>query len=82
LNFLDRFFKNTQILNFIKLHPMGDELFHVEETEQNRTEQNRIEYRGAGTTLTHALRLFSIFCATLQLSHSAVLHLGQSAVSH
>jgi hypothetical protein len=30
LNFLDRFSKNTQTLNLIKIRPVGAELFHVD----------------------------------------------------
>ena len=29
VNVLDRFYKNTQISNFIKIRPMGDKLFHM-----------------------------------------------------
>ena len=29
MNFLDRFLKNIQISNFIKIRPMGIELFHA-----------------------------------------------------
>ena len=30
LNFLERFSKNTQILNFTKIRPVGAELFHAD----------------------------------------------------
>jgi len=30
MNFLDTFSKNTQISNFIKLHPVGAKLFHAD----------------------------------------------------
>ena len=30
MNFLDRFSKNTQIPNFIKIRPVGAELFHAD----------------------------------------------------
>ena len=30
LDFSQQIFKNTQILNFIKIHPVGAELFHVD----------------------------------------------------
>jgi hypothetical protein len=43
---------------------------------------SRIEYGRAGTTVTSALRPLLIFRATLQLIHSAVPHLEQSAVSY
>jgi hypothetical protein len=30
LNYPDKFSKNTQILNFMKIRPVGAELFHVD----------------------------------------------------
>jgi len=37
LNFLDRFSKNTQISNFLKIRQMGAELFHVGRRTEGRT---------------------------------------------
>jgi len=31
MTFIDRFSKNTQISNFMKIHSVGAEFFHVEE---------------------------------------------------
>ena len=33
LKFVDSFSKNTQMLNFMKIRPVGAELFHVERTD-------------------------------------------------
>jgi hypothetical protein len=38
VNFLDRFSKNTQIPNFMKIRPVGDELFHAD----GRTDMTKI----------------------------------------
>jgi hypothetical protein len=37
LGFLDRFSKNIQIQNFIKIHPAGAEFFHAEEGKDRQT---------------------------------------------
>jgi hypothetical protein len=38
LNFVDKFSKNTQISNFIKIHQFGAELFHVD----GRTDMTKV----------------------------------------
>jgi hypothetical protein len=39
LNFLDTFSKNTQILNFMKIRPLGAELFYVEGQTDGQTDR-------------------------------------------
>ena len=38
MNFLDRFYKNTQIPNFKKIRPLGAELFHAGRWKEGRTD--------------------------------------------
>jgi len=43
LIFLERFSKNIQISNFVKNHPVGAELFHVDgETDRHNEANGRI----------------------------------------
>jgi len=39
LNFIDIFSKNTQISNFIKIRPVGAELFHADGWTDGETER-------------------------------------------
>jgi len=41
VNFLNRFSKNTQILNFMKIRPVGAEFFFVEGRADRRTESEK-----------------------------------------
>jgi hypothetical protein len=38
--FSRRFFKNTQIINFMKIHPLGAELSHAERRAEEHDEEN------------------------------------------
>jgi len=40
LNFIDRFSKNTQILDSKKIRPVGAELFHVDRWTDRHAEAN------------------------------------------
>jgi len=40
LNFLERFSDNTEISNFMKIRPVGDELFHAEGRTDRHDEAN------------------------------------------
>jgi len=42
IEFLDRFFKNTQISNFIKIHPVGAELFHADRWKDGQTDMTKL----------------------------------------
>jgi hypothetical protein len=39
LNFLDRFSKNTRMLRYMKIQPMGAELFHTDRQVTDRHEK-------------------------------------------
>jgi len=40
IEFLDRFFKNTQISNFIKIHTVAAELFHADRRKDGQTDRH------------------------------------------
>jgi len=42
LNFLDTLSKNIQISAFIKIHPAGAELFHVDGRTDGRTDMTKL----------------------------------------
>jgi hypothetical protein len=42
VNFLDRFSKNTQISNFVKIRPVGEELFHADGQTDGQTYMTKL----------------------------------------
>jgi hypothetical protein len=42
LDFLDRFSKNTQVSNFIKILPLGAELFHADGRTNVQTDMTKL----------------------------------------
>jgi len=42
LKFLDRFSKNTQISNFMKIRPVGVELFHADRRRAGRRDMTKL----------------------------------------
>jgi hypothetical protein len=47
--FDDRFSQNTQISNFMKIRPVGTELFHAEGRTDGRTDREMDEWIGEQT---------------------------------
>jgi len=44
MNFLDRFSKNKQTLNYMKIRPTGAELFHADGQTDGRTDRHDEAY--------------------------------------
>jgi len=42
LNYIDRFFIHPQTTNFMKIRPVGAELFHVERRTDERTDMMKL----------------------------------------
>jgi hypothetical protein len=42
LEFSRQIFKNTQISNFVKIHPVGAQLLHVERRTDGRTDTSKL----------------------------------------
>jgi hypothetical protein len=49
LNFLDRFLKNNQLQNLVKIRPVGAELFHV----GGRTDRRKDRHDEAKSRFSH-----------------------------
>jgi len=58
IEFFDRFQKNTHISNFMKIRPVGAELFHPEKRKEGETDK-RIEGQTDMTKLLVAFRNFA-----------------------
>jgi len=52
LKFFDRFLGSTQISNFIKIHPLGAELFHANRQTDRQTDMAKltVEFRNFANT--------------------------------
>ena len=75
LNFLDRFSKNPHIRNFIKIRPMGAQLFHADrgtdrhdETNSahaQKNKHNKFYYRPVSTIHSIVMCIFSLIPSSL-----------------
>jgi hypothetical protein len=61
LTFLDRFSKNNLIQNFIKIHSVGAELFHVDGRTDGQTDRQK---ENRGTDMTKLIIAFRNFVST------------------
>jgi hypothetical protein len=68
VEFLDRFSKNTEIYNFMKICPVGDELFHAGgQTGQTHDEANSRFSEFANAPKNHGAPHYGVFFSSLVL---------------
>ena len=79
LNFLNRFMKNTRLSNFMKIHPVGAQLFHADgQTDVMKlivALHNPVKYLKMGGSLTDwtpVTVITTVFTGTTSTSNSAV----------